>query len=122
MRNQGTAGWAIAPPISHSSKARSPVPESCGADPDSKAFDLAVFYRDRAPVLYRDQLGGRTRSSVSRAIRPDGATQVDADFDGDGRMDLARIDPDGKRASAAQPIARLVSPLYPRSAKRRARV
>ena len=33
--------------------------QSCASVPDSKAFDLAVFYRDHAPVLYRDQLGGR---------------------------------------------------------------
>ncbi|MEO7143482.1 MAG: FG-GAP-like repeat-containing protein, partial [Bryobacteraceae bacterium] len=62
--------------------------------PDSKAFDLAVLYRDRAPVLYRDQLGGRYEvTSFSGNARD--LTTLDADFDADGRLDRAHIDADG---------------------------
>jgi Flp pilus assembly protein TadD len=94
-RNQGTAGWAdrsgdfpfVKGAITNAQKLR--------VDPDSKSFDLAMFYGDRAPVLYRDQLGGRYSVEAFNG-KPQGVrTQADADFDGDGRMDRARIDPDG---------------------------
>src|SRR5216684_4120242 len=62
---------------------------------DSKAFDLAVFYRDRPPVLYRDQLGGRyvTQPFDGRLAS---ATEVEADFNNDGKVDRGRIAADGK--------------------------
>ena len=63
--------------------------------PDSKAFDLAVFYRDREPVLYRDQLGGHYAIEPFQGPPPD-ATHLAADFDNDGRMDRAGIAADGK--------------------------
>ncbi len=63
--------------------------------PDSKAFDLAVFYRDRAPVLYRDQLGGRYAVEAFSGKPTADRKQVNADFDGTGRLDRARIDADG---------------------------
>ena len=95
MRNQGAAGWMdrtsdfpfIKGNVSDARKLR--------VAPDSKAFDLAVFYRDRAPVLYRDQLGGRYRV-VSYTGEPDKHMQVFADFDATGRLDQARIDVDGR--------------------------
>ena len=50
---------------------------------------------DHAPVLYRDQLGGKyTVESYTGKPRVD--SQVEGDFDADGRPDLARIDADGK--------------------------
>lgn len=97
VRNQGTAGWAdrtgdfpfVNGVVTGAQKLR--------VDPDSKSFDLAVFYRDRAPVLYRDQLGGRyaVEAFQGKPLPEAARTQVDADFDGDGRLDRARIDPDG---------------------------
>jgi tetratricopeptide (TPR) repeat protein len=95
LRNQGAAGWAnrsedfpfVKGPVTSAQKLR--------VVPDSKAFDLAVFYRDRAPVLYRDQLSGRY---IVEAFSGQPATrrmQVDADFDAAGRLDRARIDADG---------------------------
>lgn len=94
VRNQGAAGWAdrtsdfpfVGGAVTGAEKMR--------VDPDSKAFDLASFYQNRAPVLYRDQLGGRYMVETFQGQPPD-RKQIDADFDGDGRLDRARIDPDG---------------------------
>ncbi|MBV8844396.1 MAG: VCBS repeat-containing protein, partial [Bryobacterales bacterium] len=94
MRNQGAAGWAdrtsdfpfVTGSIAGAEKLR--------VIPDSKAFDLAVFYRDRGPVLYRDELGGRYTVQPFQG-NPPPRTQIDADFDGDGRMDRARIETGG---------------------------
>ncbi len=97
VRNQGTAGWADRTGDFPFVKGAVNNAEKLRAVPDSKAFDLAVFYRDRAPVLYRDHLGGRYAVEEFRGNPlPDAArTQVNADFDEDGRLDRARIDPDG---------------------------
>ena len=94
MRNQGAAGWT-----DHTSDFPFVSGMVTGAwklrlVPDSKAFDLAVSYRGRAPVLYRDQLAGRYTVETTQATPPS-VTQVDAEFDNDGRPDRARIDPDG---------------------------
>jgi tetratricopeptide (TPR) repeat protein len=94
MRNQGAAGWTdhtadfpfVSGTVTDALKMR--------VLPDSKAFDLAVFYRNRAPVLYRDRLGGRYAVEAFRD-NPPLRTQVDADFDGDGRLDRAQINADG---------------------------
>jgi len=65
------------------------------AEPDTKAFDLAVFYQGHAPVLYRDQLGGRyTVENYTGSPRDD--SQAESDFDNDGRPDRALISTDGK--------------------------
>lgn len=94
FRNQGAAAWADRTqdfPFVHG--------VSVGAQklrvlPDSKAFDLAVFYSDRPPVLYRDRLGGHYTVEAFQG-NPPSRTQADADFDGDGRLDRARIDANG---------------------------
>src|SRR5439155_586121 len=64
-------------------------------DPDSKAFDIAVFYSDRDPVLYRDQLGGRYTPTPFNGTMPD-AAWISADFNNDGLADVARVSGDGK--------------------------
>ncbi|HLJ14482.1 MAG TPA: tetratricopeptide repeat protein [Bryobacteraceae bacterium] len=94
MRNQGSAGFAdrtadfpfVAGPVKDAFKLR--------VAPDSKAFDLAVIYRDRAPVLYRDQLGGRYTTAPFTG-KPRDLSTLEADFDNDGRLDRARISTDG---------------------------
>ena len=66
LRNQGTAGFAdrtadfpfVAGHPTSAFKLR--------AVPDTKAFDLAVLYDGHAPVLYRDQLGGRYTAAPYR--------------------------------------------------------
>ena len=95
MRNQGTAGWAdrtgdfpfVRGTVTSARKLR--------VVPDSKAFDLAVFYRDRAPVLYRDQLGGRYATGPFAGRPGSERLLVEADFDATGRLDQARINADG---------------------------
>jgi hypothetical protein len=97
MQNRGAAGWADRTGDFPFVKGAPGAAAKLRLVPDSKAFDLAVFYRDRASVLYRDRLGGRY-SVEAWGGRPPAEmerTQVDAGFDGDGRMDRARIAPDG---------------------------
>jgi tetratricopeptide (TPR) repeat protein len=95
MRNQGTAGWADRTEDFPFVKGEVTSVEKTRVIPDSKAFDLAVFYRDRAPVLYRDQLGGRYTVETFNGHPAENQKQVDADFDATGRRDRARIDADG---------------------------
>ncbi len=94
MRNQGAAGWVDRTGDFPFIKGNVADARKLRVTPDSKAFDLAVFYRDHAPVLYRDQLGGRY-TVASYTGEPDKHTRVDADFDATGRFDEARIDADG---------------------------
>ena len=94
LRNQGTAGFLdrtadfpfVAGKITGTRKLRMVL--------DSKAFDLEVFYSDRAPVLYRDQLGGRYTVEPYAGM-PENRLQIEADFDGDGKPDLVRVNDDG---------------------------
>jgi tetratricopeptide (TPR) repeat protein len=95
MRNQGKAGFE---------ERTSDFPFIAGhpidafklrAVPDSKAFDLAVFYSDHAPVLYNDQLGGRYTVTPYSGPAPKN-TLLEADFDNDGHLDRASISADGK--------------------------
>jgi len=97
MRNQGPAGWEdrtgdfpfVNGDVTSARKLR--------VLPDSKAFDLAVFFQNRAPVLYRDQLGGQYKVEAYGRVpdRGEQLKQVDADFDAAGRLDRVRIDADG---------------------------
>jgi Flp pilus assembly protein TadD len=95
LRNQGAAGWADRTEDFPFVKGAVTSARKLRVVPDSKAFDLAVFYRDRAPVLYRDQLGGRYTVEAFSGPPAENQRQVDADFDGTGRLDRARIDADG---------------------------
>jgi hypothetical protein len=89
MRNQGKAGFEDRTADFPFVKAHPTESYKLRAIPDSKAFDLAVFYSDHAPVLYNDQLGGRyTVTPFAGEARQD---VLDADFRGDGRLDQARI-------------------------------
>jgi tetratricopeptide (TPR) repeat protein len=94
LRNQGAAGWADRTEDFPFAKGDVTSVEKTRVVPDSKAFDLAVFYRDRAPVLYRDHLGGRYTVEAFHG-QPENRMQVDADFDATGRLDRARIEADG---------------------------
>jgi predicted nucleotidyltransferase len=95
VRNEGAAGFAdrtrdfpfVAGHPADAFKLR--------VTPDSKAFDLAVVYSDKPAVLYRDQLGGRYIAEPYQGKQANAAS-VDADFNNDGRLDHARIAPDGK--------------------------
>ncbi len=96
MRNQGAAAWADRtgdfPFISGGEVTGS---RKLRVDPDSKAFDLAVFYRQHTPVLYRDRLGGRYTVETFKGQLPAPDKFLDADFDAAGRMDRFEVDADG---------------------------
>jgi tetratricopeptide (TPR) repeat protein len=94
MRNQGKAGFedrtADFPFIAgHATSAY-----KLRAVPDSKAFDLAVFYSDHTPVLYNDQLGGRYTAIPYAGPTPNDSL-LEADLNDDGRLDQAKVT-DGK--------------------------
>jgi tetratricopeptide (TPR) repeat protein len=97
LRNEGKAGFSDRTadfPFAHVEAAVAGS-QKLRVMPDSKAFDLAVFYPGHAPVLYRDQLGGRyTVESFPNAAPNE--SQVEGDFDADGRIDRATIAADGK--------------------------
>jgi tetratricopeptide (TPR) repeat protein len=95
MRNEGAAGFADRTADFPFAKGIPTSAEKMRIDPDGKAFDLAVFYRDHDPVLYRDRLGGRYTAEPFRGAPPDGS-RLEADFDNDGKLDRASIAPDGK--------------------------
>ncbi len=95
MRNQGAAGWGDRSGDFPFVKGEATSVAKTRVNPDSKAFDLAVFYRDRAPVLYRDQLGGRYTVEAFQGHLDTNRKQVAADFDATGRLGRARIDADG---------------------------
>ncbi|MDE3167403.1 MAG: hypothetical protein KGN36_16495, partial [Acidobacteriota bacterium] len=58
-------------------------------EPDTPGFDLVVSYRDHAGVLYRDRLAG-AYEGVPLPQLPAGAAHLEAaDFNHDGRTDLA---------------------------------
>jgi hypothetical protein len=94
VRNQGAAGFAdrtadfpfVSGVVTRVSKLR--------LVPDSKAFDIAVFYREHPPVIYRDRMGGHYDSTPYLGAAPL-PNQLAADFNHDGWDDLARIDTDG---------------------------
>lgn len=94
MRNQGAAGFADYT-ADFPFVAAHPVDAwKLRVVPDSKAFDLAVIYSNHAPVLYRDLLGGHYDAAPFTGVARDLA-QIEADFDGDGRIDRARVAQDG---------------------------
>jgi tetratricopeptide (TPR) repeat protein len=95
MRNEGAAGFADRTTDFPFVQGFPAAAEKLRVVPDSKAFDLAVFYRDHAPVLYRDRLGGHYEAEPFQGTPPD-ESRVEGDFDNDGRMDRASIAPDGK--------------------------
>ena len=76
VRNQGTAGWADRTGDFPFVKGAVTSARKLRVDPDSKAFDLAVFYGDRAPVLYRDQARRPVRS---RGVSWESASRGGAD-------------------------------------------
>jgi tetratricopeptide (TPR) repeat protein len=97
MRNRGAAGWEDRTGDFPFVNGQVLSAETLRVLRDSKAFDLAVFYKDRAPVLYRDQLGGlyKVEAYTGPVFNSASRLQADADFDAAGRLDRARIDTDG---------------------------
>ncbi len=71
LRNEGSAGFADRTADFPFQAGHPTGAHKFRVDPDSKAFDLAVWYRDHAPVLYRDRLGGRYAAEPFRGAPPD---------------------------------------------------
>jgi len=94
IRNQGSAGFADRTSDFPFVNGRVTDAHKLRFVPDTKAFDLAVFYEGHAPVIYRDQMGGHYRSEAFNGKARD-PRQAEADFDKDGRMDRARIADNG---------------------------
>jgi tetratricopeptide (TPR) repeat protein len=94
MRNDGAAGFEDRTQDFPFIQGSPIAARKLRVDPDSKAFDLAVFYRGHDPVLYRDHLGGHYSVEPFAGAPPDDK-EISADFDNDGRLDRARIAADG---------------------------
>ena len=95
VRNEGAAGFADRTADFPFIQGFPTAAEKLRVAYGTKAFDLAAFYRDHAPVLYRDHLGGHYVVEPFQGAPPD-ESRVEADFDNDGRLDRANIAPDGK--------------------------
>jgi tetratricopeptide (TPR) repeat protein len=78
LRNQGSAGWADRTADFPFEAGHPTRAVKLRFVPDTKAFDLAVFYDGRAPVLYRDQLGGRYTATPYTAPAP--PAEIATDF------------------------------------------
>ena len=90
MRNEGTAGFSDRTADFPFEKGAVTAAAKLRFVPDTKSFDLAVFFSGRAAVMYRDQLGGHYTAEPYSAAAPV-ENEVRADFDSDGRPDIARF-------------------------------
>ena len=94
MRNQGAAGWEDHTADFPFIKGTPTAAQKLRVDLDSKAFDLAVFYSDHAPVVYHDLLDGHYKVEPWNGLQPTPKIQF-ADFQGNGRIDQIGLDADG---------------------------
>jgi tetratricopeptide (TPR) repeat protein len=117
MRNQGSTGFADRTADFPFVKGHALAGTHFRLVPDTKSFDLAVAYQDRAGVLYRDQLGGkytvqdfdiprarllqvtdRTRDGKLEVIAAQSTT---TDFNADGALDS--VDKEGVKINETNP-------------------
>jgi tetratricopeptide (TPR) repeat protein len=78
LRNQGAAGFADRTADFPFASGHPTSAFKLRAVPDTKAFDLAVLYAGRDPVLYRDQLGGHYTATPFPGPPP--SPEIIADF------------------------------------------
>jgi len=95
LRNEGEAGFADY--TAHFPFARGQATSAVAfrVVPDTKGIDLAVSYRDREAVLYRDQLRGVFEPTPLGAVAQGAADLTAFDLDNDGWIDLAFRTPQG---------------------------
>jgi len=95
LRNEGEAGFADY--TAHFPFARGHVTSAVAfrVVPDTKGIDLAVSYRDREAVLYRDQLRGVFEATPLSAVPQGAADLTPFDLDNDSWIDLAFRTPQG---------------------------
>jgi len=95
LRNEGAAGFAARPAdLPFVSGGAVTGAYKLRVVPDSKAFDLAVFYAGHEPSIYRDELGGHYSLTAFTGKSGD-PMLLETDFDGDGKTDRVRIAEDG---------------------------
>jgi hypothetical protein len=109
LRNEGTAGFADRTADFPFAKGAPAEALKLRVAPDSKAFDLAVFYSDRAPVLYRDQLGGRYTAEAYEG-QPPAADRSRLRWR--WTAGRARIGTDGKASPESEPWNQPVDPRH----------
>jgi tetratricopeptide (TPR) repeat protein len=95
FRNQGKAGFEDRSKDFPFVSARAVDANKLRLVPDSKAFDVAIYYSDHEPVLYKDELGGKYTAAPYNAPGPK-RDVLEAGFGSNGQMDQARIEADGK--------------------------
>jgi len=88
LRNKGTAGFEDRSKDFPFVAAHANDAYKLRLVPDSKSFDVAVYYSDHAPVLYRDQLGGKYIAEPYTVPAPK-HDEIDASY-------VAKIESDGK--------------------------
>jgi Flp pilus assembly protein TadD len=101
-RNDGPAGWEDRTADFPYAEGRALRGEVFRMIPDTKSLDLRVDYEGGKTLIYRDQLGGKyvaspgtPRSVKQPAVGLPLAAFVEADFDGDGRVDALGVAKDG---------------------------
>jgi tetratricopeptide (TPR) repeat protein len=94
IRNQGEAGFTDRTADFPFIKGAVTDAQKLRVVPDSKAFDLAVFYANREPVIYRDQLGGHYKTEPYKG-EPQTYQQIEADFSNTGKPDRVHIADNG---------------------------
>jgi hypothetical protein len=94
MRNQGTAGFQDRTADFPFAAGKAESAYKTRQDFDSKAFDLVIYRAGLGPLIYLDHMGGHY-SAAKMEAGPPPSKDVHADFNNDGRLDIARI-ADGK--------------------------
>ncbi|MBS1828963.1 MAG: VCBS repeat-containing protein [Acidobacteria bacterium] len=90
LRNQGEAGFADRTSDFPFVSGTPAAAIAYRTVPDTKGVDVLVTYRDRASVLYRDQLAGKFRAEPSNV--PQGATHLQAfDWNRDSVFDVTYL-------------------------------
>ncbi|HEX4962402.1 MAG TPA: FG-GAP-like repeat-containing protein [Thermoanaerobaculia bacterium] len=118
LRNDGAAGWSDETKRFPFVAGKAAAAWALHTVSDTQGFDLIVSYADKSGVIYHDRLGGtfeaETVSVLPAAATSSVAADLDnrgvaapvslpsspvavaaADFDGDGRIDLAAVGKDG---------------------------
>jgi len=95
LRNQGTNGFVERSADFPFAPGEATDAVALRAMSDEKSMDVAVAYRDRAGVLYRDRLRGRFEATLLDGLPARSNALTVSDANNDGWMDLAFSGPNG---------------------------